>query len=178
MLLWLDMEMTGLDVNIEVPIEVACIVTDWHFNPQAQYHAVIKQPQEFLDRMDSWNTDHHKKSGLTDMIAGGKSPETVEDELCQLVKKTFGTDKPILAGNSIGQDRLFITKYFKQFDSLLHYRMVDVSSWKVMYNNCFSLKFPKKQSHRALDDVQESIDELKFYMQFVKPTAAAGNPVA
>ena len=168
MLLWLDMEMTGLDVEKEVPIEVACIVTDWQLNPQTHYHAVIKQPQEYLDRMDDWNKAHHKKSGLTDLIVNGSSPENVEQELCQLVRMNFGPEKAILAGNSIGQDRLFIHKYFKQLESLLHYRMLDVSAWKVVYNNMFSLKFSKKQNHRAVDDVQESIDELKYYMQFIK----------
>jgi oligoribonuclease len=174
MLLWLDMEMTGLDVEKEVPIEVACIVTDWKFIPQAHYHAIIKQPKEYLDRMDDWNKDHHQRSGLTDQIPFGKSPEIVEQELVQLVKLTFGSERAILAGNSIGQDRLFINKYFKQLEALLHYRVLDVSAWKIIYNNCFSLKFSKKQNHRALDDVQESIEELKFYMQYIKtgaPTA-------
>ncbi len=169
MLLWLDMEMTGLDVEKEVPIEVACIVTDWKFQPLANYHAVIRQPNEYLDRMDDWNKEHHKESGLTDQVPNGKPPEDVEQELCKLVTKHFGQEKAILAGNSIGQDRLFINKYFPVLASLLHYRMLDVSSWKVVFNNHFSLKFPKKQSHRALDDVQESIDELKFYLQHVKP---------
>lgn len=168
MLLWLDMEMTGLDVEKEVPIEVACIVTDWNFNPITQYHAVIKQPQIYLDRMDDWNREHHKRSGLTDQIPSGKEPGIVEQELVQLVKQHFGNDRPILAGNSIGQDRLFISKYFRQLEGLLHYRMLDVSAWKIVYNSCFQIKFPKKQNHRALDDVQESIDELKFYMQFIK----------
>lgn len=173
MLLWLDMEMTGLDVEKEVPIEVACIVTDWQFNPLKHYHAIIKQPQSYLNAMDEWNTDHHKKSGLTDEIPNGKSPAAVEQELCQLVRLNFGSEKAIIAGNSIGQDRLFIHKYFKELESLLHYRMLDVSAWKIVYNNAFNVKFPKKQNHRALDDVQESIDELKFYMQFVKTAPAA-----
>src|SRR5262245_42907975 len=128
MLLWLDMEMTGLNVEKEVPIEVACIVTDWKFQTLTHYHSVIRQPQEYLDRMDDWNRDHHKRSGLTDQIPHGKAPETVEQELCQLVKLHFGSERPILAGNSISQDRLFINKYFKELESLLHYRMLDVSS--------------------------------------------------
>lgn len=171
MLLWLDMEMTGLDVEKEVPIEVACIVTDWHFNPVAQYHAIIKQPQIYLDRMDDWNKDHHQRSGLTDQIPYGKDPGTVEQELVQLVKAHFGSERAILAGNSIGQDRLFIDKYFRQVEALLHYRMLDVSAWKIVFTNHYQIKFSKKQNHRALDDVQESIDELKFYMQFVKKDA-------
>lgn len=170
MLLWLDMEMTGLDVEKEVPIEVACIVTDWKFHPLTHYHSIIRQPQEFLDRMDDWNKQHHKESGLTDQIPHGKNPGVVEQELAQMVTLHFGTERAILAGNSIGQDRLFIQKYFPKLDALLHYRMLDVSSWKVVFNNHFNLKFSKKQNHRALDDVQESIDELKHYLQFFKPT--------
>lgn len=169
MLLWLDMEMTGLDVEKEVPIEVACIVTDWQFQTLTHYHAIIRQPQEYLDRMDPWNTQHHRESGLTDQVPHGKSPGAVEQELCQLVSLHFGQDRVILAGNSIGQDRLFINKYFPQLASMLHYRMLDVSAWKIVYNSHFGLKFSKKQAHRALDDVQESIDELKFYLQYIKP---------
>lgn len=92
----------------------------------------------------------------------------VEQELITLVRQHFGDEKVILAGNSIGQDRLFINKYMPALASMLHYRMLDVTSWKVVFNNHFNLKFPKKQVHRALDDVQESIDELKFYLGHLK----------
>lgn len=145
MLLWLDMEMTGLDVAKEVPIEVACLVTDWQFQPRADYHAVIRQPQEFLDRMDDWNKEHHEESGLTAQIPTGKEPKLVEEDLCRLVQTHFGQDKAILAGNSIGQDRLFINKYFPRLAGLLHYRMLDVSAWKIVFNNHFSLKFTKNK---------------------------------
>lgn len=168
MLLWLDMEMTGLSVEKEVPIEVACIVTTWQFQPLADYHAIIRQPQEYLDRMDDWNTEHHKASGLTEQIHKGKAPALVEKELCELIQKHFTSDRPILAGNSITQDRLFITKYFPELEKLLHYRMLDVSSWKVIFNNVYGIKFTKKQTHRAVEDVQESIAELQFYMKHVK----------
>lgn len=168
-LLWLDMEMTGLDVEKEVPIEVACIVTDWNFNVLTHYHAIIYQAQEYLDRMDDWNKSHHGSSGLLAQIPHGKTMEVVEKELCELVNLHFAGEKVILAGNSIGQDRLFINKYMKTFASLLHYRMLDVTSWKLVFNNHYNVKFPKKQSHRALDDVQESIEELKFYMNSARP---------
>ena len=87
MLLWLDMEMTGLDVEKEVPIEVACIVTDWNFQTLTHYHAIIRQPQEFLDRMDDWNKEHHKESGLdgsSSAKAQKSSPAQVEQELCEV----------------------------------------------------------------------------------------------
>lgn len=168
-LLWLDMEMTGLDVNKEVPIEVAAIVTDLEFNSLAEYHAVIKQPQNYIDAMDEWNQNQHRASGLVDLIPTGKDPGVVDQELAQLVKQHFGKDRAVLCGNSIGQDRLFIRKYMNELESTLHYRMVDVTSWKVIYSEVYGLKFGKKEGHRALDDIRESINELKFYMGFIKP---------
>jgi len=105
------MEMTGLDVEKEVPIEVAAIVTDWKMQPLEEYHAVIHQPEKYLNAMDDWNKKHHGESGLLDMIPGGKKPKAVDQELAELVEKHFGEDKAILAGNSIGQDRLLNKKY-------------------------------------------------------------------
>jgi oligoribonuclease len=171
-LLWLDMEMTGLDVNKEVPIEVAAIVSDWQFNSLAEYHTVIRQPQSYLDAMDDWNKKQHGESGLVELIPGGKDPGVVDRELSELVKKHFKIDKPILSGNSIGQDRLFIRKYMPQLESTLHYRMVDVTAWKVIFNGVLNLRFKKNDGHRALDDIRESIEELKYYLSFVKPEGA------
>lgn len=168
--LWLDMEMTGLDIDKEVVIEVAAIVTDTKLNPLDNYHAVVKQPQEFVDRMDDWNKRTHGASGLIDMIPNGKDQEVVERELISLVEKHFQpNERVILAGNSIGQDRLFINKYFKKFAERLHYRMLDVTSFKIVFNNMFRISYAKKESaHRAIDDVQESINELKRYCEFIK----------
>lgn len=167
-LLWLDMEMTGLDVEKEVPIEVAAIVTGWDMNPIDQYYAVIKQPQKYLNAMDDWNKKHHGESGLTAAIATGKEPGVVDEELAAFIKKHFWAGPAILAGNSIGQDRLFIKRYLPKTESCLHYRMVDVTSFKVLYNGMFNLKFKKQDAHRALDDIRESIAELKYYLSFVK----------
>ncbi len=171
-LLWLDMEMTGLDVDKEVIIEVAAIVTDLDCKELDTYHAVVKQPQEFLDRMDSWNTEHHGESGLTALVPSGKEPSLVEHELLALISKHFGNsnkDRPILAGNSIGQDRLFINKYMKSLGTALHYRMLDVSSFKIVFSEMFKIKYEKENTHRALDDVRESIAELKFYLERMRP---------
>lgn len=170
-LFWIDLEMTGLDVNKEVIIEVAAIITDLEFNEIASFETVVNQPKTYLDNMDQWNKEHHAESGLTAKIPFGMQPEKVEEKLIEMVKKHFKPDeeKPILSGNSIAQDRLFITKYFTNFDSLLHYRMLDVSSWKIIMNNKFNIKYEKKNKHRALDDVRESIEELKFYLQHANP---------
>lgn len=167
-LLWLDMEMTGLDVEKEVPIEVAAVVTDWKMQPLEEYHAVIQQPAQYLEAMDDWNKKHHGESGLLDMINNGKKPKAVDQELAELVVRHFGEDKAILAGNSIGQDRLFIKKYMPQLEARLHYRLLDVTSFKIIFNNVLDKKFKKKDAHRAVDDIKESMAELQFYMSFVK----------
>lgn len=169
-LFWLDMEMTGLDVNKEVIIEVAAIITDFNFQELDQFEAVVRQPQTYLDNMDAWNTEHHKKSGLTAKVPYGMAPDLVEAKLCDLVKKHFpdAKNKPILAGNSINQDRLFIDKYMPEFGQRLHYRVVDVSSWKVIMNTKFNYKYSKSNQHRALDDIRESIQELKHYCRFIE----------
>lgn len=167
-LFWLDMEMTGLDVEKEVPIEVAAIVTDWNFAPQDQYHSVIRQPQSYIDAMDDWNKKHHGESGLIAQIPDGKSPEVVDQELAQFLTRNFAGERAILAGNSISQDRLFIRRYLPKTEAALHYRMLDVTAWKVVFNGRYQRKFKKQDSHRALDDIRESIAELKFYMSFIQ----------
>jgi oligoribonuclease len=166
-LLWLDMEMTGLEVEQEVVIEVAMIVTSKDLKELDSYHAILNQPQEYIDNMDEWNQTHHEASGLLAKIPHGKLPRIVEQELVDFWKKNFGEEKAVLAGNTIGQDRLFINKYFKKFADCLHYRQLDVTSWKIIFNNVYNLKFEKETNHRALDDVRESIAELMYYMQFI-----------
>ena len=163
--------MTGLNVEREVVIEVAAIITDYDFNEYASFETVIKQPKSYLDAMDKWNREHHMKSGLTEKVPFGMLPDIAEEELMLLVKGHFppGGEKPILAGNSIAQDRLFIDRYFKQFSKMLHYRMLDVSSWKIIMRNKYNLEYKKKNAHRALDDIRESMDELKFYLEHLKP---------
>jgi oligoribonuclease len=167
-LLWLDMEMSGLDVEKEVPIEVAAIVTDWDFKPLGNYHSVIFQAQKYIDAMDDWNKKHHGESGLIAAIPGGKKMSVVDQELAAFITKHFGTERAILAGNSINQDRLFIRRHMPLTEAKLHYRMLDVSAWKVVFNGLYGKKFKKRDGHRALDDIQESIAELKYYLSFVE----------
>lgn len=173
-LLWVDMEMTGLDVSKEVIIEVACIVTDMNFRELDCFETVVKQPQAYLDNMDAWNTEHHKKSGLTAKVPTGMEPEMVEAKIIDMIDRHFPQSKtdlkkrPILAGNSIMQDRLFIDKYFKKLSDRLHYRMVDVSSFKIVMTNKFEIQYHKQNSHRALDDIRESIGELRYYLDHIQ----------
>ena len=168
-LLWIDMEMTGLDPEIERVIEVAAIVTDLDFKTLESYHSVIKQPQAFLDNMDEWNRKHHGESGLLAKVPLGAEPHQVEKELCELVQRHYGPEeRAVLAGNSIFQDRKFIDLYFKDLARLLHYRMMDVTAWKIIMNAKYHVEYQKRDSHRALEDIQESIEELKTFLKFVK----------
>lgn len=170
-LLWIDLEMTGLDVNKEVIIEVAAIVTDLNLNPLETYEQVVQQANIYLDQMDDWNKQHHGRSGLTAKVPYGKTPELVEEDLLKLIDRHWIQEedrRAIICGNSIAQDRLFITKYWPSLEKKLHYRMMDVSSWKLMFYQKYNVKFDKSEKHRALDDIQESINELKHYMQFIK----------
>lgn len=170
-LFWIDMEMTGLDVNKEVVIEVAAVVTDLQLNTLDTYHSVVRQEQKYLDAMDDWNKTHHRESGLTDAIPKGKDPAVVEKDLLVLLDKHFKDERAVIAGNSISQDRLFINKYFKSFSARLHYRMLDVTAWKIMMNARFGIVHQKKNAHRAVDDIQESIDEMRLYLSKVNPNA-------
>ena len=102
------------------------------------------------------------------LLPGGKAPAVVELELMQLVDRHFQGEPAVLCGNSIGQDRLFINRHLPLLAKKLHYRMLDVTSWKVVFQNMLGIKFEKKNSHRAIDDVRESIEELRHYMKFVK----------
>lgn len=159
--LWIDLEMTGLDVETERIIEIGAIATDTDLNELDRFHCIVKQPPELLDQMDDWNKEHHGKSGLIDKIPSGLSETEAESSLSAWSKKVF--DEPIIiAGNSIGQDRLFLTKYFKEFSKLMHYRQLDVTAFKLAYAPK-GLLYNKKNTHRAMDDIIESIEEFKYF---------------
>ncbi len=158
--------MTGLNVEHERIIEVGAIATDLDLKPLGEFHKVVFQPQSLLDSMDEWNQTHHKASGLLDKISTGGKEADVEHELIKWTKEHF--DEPIiLAGNTIGQDRLFLGKYFIEFSKLLHYRQLDVTSLKLLFSP-LGIEFKKKNTHRAIDDIKESIEELKFFKKHFK----------
>ena len=166
--------MSGLDVEKEVILEVGVIITDMNFKELDTYHAILKQPQSFLDGMDEWNTQHHGESGLTAKVPNGTPPEIVEKELCELVKKHF--DEPaVIAGNSIYQDRTFIKKHMLDLEKLLHYRMLDVSAWKLIFKEKYGYEHEKENKHRAIDDIKESIAELQAYLGWVKKPSQDSN---
>jgi oligoribonuclease len=170
------MEMSGLDVSKCRILEVAAIVTDFNFTAKESYHAVVYQPPEVLAAMDAWCVENHGKSGLTAAVAKGAPEAQVEQQLLQLVDRHWGpNERPILAGNSIGQDRKFIDAYMPSLSQRLHYRMLDVSSFKIVFNDRFGIRYEKRGTHRALDDIMESIAELTLYLSHVRaPSPPAG----
>lgn len=165
--LWLDMEMTGLDPEREAIIEVAAIVTDHKFEELDSCHQVVKQHPDYLEKMDKWNTKQHKKSGLYELVHSGIPQDQMENILLSLADKHFKDEKIVLAGNSIYQDRLFIKKHLLKFEKRLHYRMLDISALKILFGNR-GVEFKKENKHRALDDIRESVRELKSYLQYIR----------
>jgi len=168
-LLWIDMEMTGLDVRENVIIELAAIVTDLQMKALEEYHEVVYQPPEELAKMDAWNQNTHGGSGLLAKIPHGKPLYDVESEVLALIGRHFDDEvRPVLTGNSIQQDRKFIEAYMFRLEQRLHYRMIDVSSFKQIFNHIYGVRFSKTGSHRALDDIHESIRELQCYLGHIR----------
>jgi oligoribonuclease len=171
-LLWVDLEMTGLDPNKDLIIEVATEVTDFNFRTLASYEAVIKQPKDLvieLFKQNSWWEDYpSNKDDFLSNIDQGKISSEVETDLLSLLDSQFQDQLAILAGNSIHNDRAFIRNYWPNLDSRLHYRMLDVSAWKVLMQGKYKVNFEKKEVHRAFDDIQASIAELQFYLECFK----------
>ena len=166
-LLWVDLEMTGLDPKEHVIIEVAVEVTDFNFKTLAQYEAVIHHSDEVLDRANEWAREQHLKSGLTERVkTEGRDEREVIHELVGFIQAQFGDEPAVMAGNSIHNDRNFVKRWWPEVDELLHYRMLDVSSWKVFMQAKYDAKFEKKEVHRAFDDIQASIAELQYYIEY------------
>ena len=170
LILWVDLEMTGLDADKDVILEVAAIVTDWNFTEIATFETVIHQSDSVLANMNPWCIKQHGSSGLTKRSSESKvSQKQAETQLLAFVDEHFEKDKPVLlAGNSIHMDRRFITAQWPLLDEKLHYRMLDVSAWKVVFEGKFGKKFAKPQDHRALGDIRGSIMELQYYLGKLK----------
>ena len=171
-ILWMDLEMTGLDPIEDRILEVGALVTDWDLNELARFEAVKKVgPNLVKKRMVGpfWDANDEARQGLIAQNLEGKNGRTVENELLAFIDEWFPKDQPVLlAGNSIHQDRRFITNEWKRLDARLHYRMLDVTAWKVVFEGKFGKKFAKQEAHRAISDIQGSIEELKYYMKRIK----------
>ncbi|WP_420226235.1 oligoribonuclease [Pigmentiphaga litoralis] len=169
-LVWLDMEMTGLDPAKERIIEVAVVVTDAQLEVVAEGPVLaIHQTDELLDAMDAWNKGTHGRSGLIDRVKASTVTEAdAETQLLDFLSQYVPPGKSPLCGNTISQDRRFMFSYMPRFEAFFHYRNLDVSTLKEL---CRRWKpeiykgFQKKSKHEALADIYESIDELKYYRE-------------
>ena len=172
-LVWVDLEMTGLDPKKCVILEIAAIVTDNELNIIAESPAVaIKHSDKVLDGMEAWSRFHHKKSGLTaECRASRIRLKKAEQMILDFVKSHCAARSAPLCGNTIWQDRRFLVKYMPRLEAYLHYRVVDVSSVKELVTRWYpaDYKMPreKKQTHRVMEDIHESIEELKYYRKKV-----------
>ena len=166
-LIWLDMEMTGLDPETCVPVEVAIIVTDADLEEKDRYAAVIHQGEGALTSMNDFVRKMHTDNGLLDKVRDSKTTlEEADSALAEIVAKHCPEGEAVLAGNSIHQDRRFIARYFPQLEKRLHYRMVDVSPLKELVRRWFgedALYVKPESDHTALADTRQSIAELAFY---------------
>jgi oligoribonuclease len=171
-LLWVDLEMTGLDPQNDVILEVAAEITDFEFKTLASYEAIVQQPKELVvERMQKniWWADYpENRDEFVNKMDSGKPSQQVQQELVKLLDEQFGGEPAVLAGNSIHNDRNFIKQWWPELDLKLHYRMLDVSSWKVLMQAKYGLQFEKKEVHRAFDDIQASIAELQYYLEWFK----------
>lgn len=168
-LLWVDLEMTGLDPVDDSILEVAAIATDWDFKEYATLEAVVKIDEAHMkQRMvgEFWDKYDVVRQNLQSQNASGALAHEVEQQLIEFIDQNFEpTDKVILAGNSIHQDRKFIENEWPELNQRLHYRMLDVSAWKLVFEGRYRKKFSKPEAHRALSDIRGSIEELKYYLK-------------
>ena len=167
-LIWIDLEMTGLDPERERIIEIATVVTDADLNVLAEGPSLaIHQSDQLLSEMDDWNTNQHGRSGLTERV---RTSTITEADACaatiEFLRRWVPAGQSPMCGNSIGQDRRFLVRYMPELGNFFHYRNLDVSTlkelvrrWKPELENGFA----KKGSHLAMDDVYDSIAELAYY---------------
>ena len=171
-LVWIDMEMTGLDPEQNVVLEIATIITDKDLNVLAQGPVIaIHQSDEELAKMDDWNVNTHTKSGLVARVKASEHDEArAVAETLDFIRQWVPERTSPLCGNSIGQDRRFMVKHMGELEAFFHYRNVDVSTIKELVRRWqpeLLEKFTKSGSHQALDDIRESIAELQFYRNHV-----------
>jgi oligoribonuclease len=169
-LIWIDLEMTGLDPDKDRIIEVATVVTDAELNILAEGPVLaVHQTDAVLAGMDEWNTRTHGKTGLTERVKASTHDEAeVERLTLEFLAPYVARGKSPMCGNSICQDRRFLARHMPQLEAWFHYRNLDVSSIKelaVRWKPAIMAGFQKKNTHKALDDIRESIEELKYYRE-------------
>jgi len=170
-LIWIDLEMTGLDPEKHVIVEIATILTDEQLNIIAEGPVIaIKHSEDTLASMEEWSREHHQASGLLDRVrASTYNCRQAEQKTLDFVSRYCKKNQSPLCGNSVWQDRLFLLKHMPRLEDFLYYRIIDVSSIKELAKKWYpSLPFFKKQKvHLAMDDIKASIEELKFYRRHV-----------
>jgi oligoribonuclease len=171
-LIWLDLEMTGLDPESHAILEIGCAVTDSHLKLIATGPVfAVFQPSRVLALMDPWCVNQHGKSGLTQRVKDSKiSLREAERRTLKFLQRYCSPKSSPLCGNSIGQDRRFLVRYMPRLNEFFHYRNIDVSSIKELVRRWYPARFqapPKRGTHCVLDDIQESIAELKHYRDTV-----------
>jgi oligoribonuclease len=173
-LVWVDMEMTGLEPDTDLIIEVAVLVTDMHLNILAEGPIfAIHQSDAALDRMDNWNKGTHGRSGLIDRVKASTVTEAhAEQELLTFLKQYVPKGKSPMCGNSICQDRRFMVRGMPKLEAFFHYRNLDVSTLKELCKRWkpeIASGFKKHQKHTAMADIVESVEELRYYREhFIK----------
>lgn len=176
-ILWVDLEMTGLDPKLDRIMEIAAIVTDWDFNEIATFEAAVKVTARLVQKRmkkgpaaDFWNTIPATRDAIIKQSQDeGHSASVVESDLLAFIDHHFDKKLPvILAGNSIHMDRRFINSEWPRLDARLHYRMLDVTAWKLVFEATSGKRFTKPEAHRALDDIRGSIDEMKYYLAKIR----------
>ncbi len=169
-LIWIDLEMTGLDTQNDQIIEIATVVTESNLAILAQGPVIaIHQPDEIMAAMDAWNTGHHGESGLTSRVKQStSSTQDAEQETLAFLRQYVVPGKSPMCGNSICQDRRFMARLMPELEAYFHYRNLDVSTLKELarlWRPDLVSGFVKRGAHLALDDILESIDELKYYRE-------------
>ena len=169
-LIWVDMEMTGLNPDSDRIIEVALVITDAQLTTVAEGPVLaVYQPDAVLDAMDKWNKSTHAKSGLIDKVKASKLSETdVESQMLEFLKQHVPASASPMCGNSICQDRRFMARTMPQLEAYFHYRNLDVSTIKELakrWKPSIAAGFTKDSKHEALSDIYDSISELKYYRQ-------------